>query len=316
VDKVSPNRKINLMPATVHEAAPKPATTRSTFLLRFSSTIVLWSLALLIAFSGYEILYFVLISIFGLLSLWEFYRMLDHRGLPNFKVTGLLCGAVMLAGSYYYFSHMGPARSYDFELAVMLFFLLTMFGRQMFARLREDEPLQTMAYTLFGLMYVLWLFNFMTKIVYVMPRSETGMVTGQFYCLYLITVTKFSDMGAYLTGMAFGRHQLVPHISPKKTWEGLFGALAFSSLASIGLYKLMPGHLAELSLTHAVILGLLLGAAAVIGDLAESIVKRSTGVKDSGGLLPGIGGALDLIDSLLFTGPLLFFYLRLVLRIP
>jgi phosphatidate cytidylyltransferase len=123
-------------------------------------------------------------------------------------------------------------------------------------------------------------------------------------------------MGAYLTGSLIGRHPLVPHISPKKTWEGFFGALAFSLLASLGLFHLMPGHLSVLNQTHAVILGLLLGFAAVIGDLAESIIKRSTGVKDSGNMLPGIGGALDLIDSLLFTAPLLFFYLRLVIRVP
>jgi phosphatidate cytidylyltransferase len=79
---------------------------------------------------------------------------------------------------------------------------------------------------------------------------------------------------------------------------------------------LMPGHLSYLNWTHASVLGLLLGFAAVIGDLAESIVKRATGVKDSGNLLPGIGGALDLVDSLLFTAPLLFFYLRLVVRVP
>jgi len=301
---------------TLEQAPPKPATSGSSFLPRFFSTIALWSVALVIAFSGYESLYFLLISAFGLIALWEFYRMLDHRGLPNFKVTGLLCGVVMLAGSFYYFARMGPARSYDFEVSVLLFFLLTMFARQMFARLREDEPLQSMAYTLFGLLYVLWLFNFMTKILYVVPRETSGQVTGQFYCLYLIAVTKFSDMGAYLTGMAIGRHKLIPHISPKKTWEGFIGALAFALLASVGLFKLMPGHLSALSLTHAVALGLLLGFAAVIGDLAESIVKRSAGVKDSGGLLPGIGGALDLIDSLLFTAPLLFFYLRLVIRVP
>ena len=304
------------MPATVEQAEQTPPATRSTFVLRFGSTIVLWTVALAIAFSGYEVLYFVLISLFGMVALWEFYRLLDHRGLPNFKITGLLCGVVMLAGSFYYFAKMGPARSYDFEVAVLLFFLLTMFARQMFFRLRDDEPLQTMAYTLFGLLYVLWLFNFMTKILYVVPRSDTGTVTGQFYCLYLIAVTKFSDMGAYLTGLTIGRHPLIPHISPKKTWEGFFGALAFSMLASVGLFKLMPGHLSALTLTHAVILGLLLGFAAVVGDLAESIVKRSTGAKDSGRLLPGIGGALDLIDSLLFTAPLLFFYMRLVLRVP
>ena len=82
------------------------------------------------------------------------------------------------------------------------------------------------------------------------------------------------------------------------------------------MFKLMPVHLSALNWTHATVLGLLLGFAAVIGDLAESIVKRSTGVKDSGNLLPGIGGALDLVDSLLFTAPLLFFYLRLVIRLP
>jgi len=240
---------------------------------------------------------------------------LDHRELPNFKVTAMICGTVMMCGSFYYFSKIGPGHSYDFEMAVLLGFLLTVFTRQMFESLRDDAPLRTMAYTLFGLLYVLWLYNFITKIVYVTPRSPAGAVTGQFYVLYLIAITKFSDMGAYLTGSAIGRHQMVPHISPKKTWEGLAGALFFSLLASWGMLSLMPGHLALLNLTHATVLGLLLGFAAVVGDLAESIIKRSTGVKDSGNFLPGIGGALDLVDSLLFTAPLLFFYLRLVVRV-
>src|ERR1700756_2863760 len=304
------------MPVTLEQTGTNVTTSRSAFVLRFISTVALWTVALLIMFSGYEILFWLLISVFGMIGLLEFYRMLDHKGLPNFKVTGMICGVVMLAGSFYYFAKMGPAGSYDFEVAVLLFFLLTMFTRQMFARLRHDEPLQTMAYTLFGLLYVLWLFNFTTKILYLTPRSDTRLIMGQFYCLYLIAVTKFSDMGAYLTGSVIGRHPLIPHISPKKTWEGFFGAMGFSLLASLALFKLMPGHLSALNWTHATILGLLLGFAAVIGDLAESIIKRSTGVKDSGRLLPGIGGALDLVDSLLFTAPLLFFYLRLVVRVP
>ena len=305
------------MSTALEQPATQKTTPRSVFILRFISTVALWSIALLIAFSGFEVLFWFLISAFGLIALWEFYQMLDHDRLPNFKITALICGAAMLAGSFYYFSQPGgPAHSYDFEIAVLLFFLLTMFARQMFARLRHDEPLKTMAYTLFGLLYVLWLFNFTTKIVYLTPRSSTGMVTGQFYCLYLIAVTKFSDMGAYLTGSLIGRHQMTPQISAKKTWEGFFGALAFALLCSLALFKLMPGHLSMLTWTHATILGLLLGFAAVIGDLAESLIKRSTGVKDSGNLLPGIGGALDLIDSLLFTAPVLFFYLRLVIHVP
>src|SRR6187399_2863294 len=200
-------------------AAPKPSSPRSVFVFRFASTLVLWSIALGIIFSGYEYAFFILIGTLGLLSLWEFYLMLDHKGLPNFKITAMICGAVMLCGSFYYFAKFGPARSYDFELAVLLFFLLTVFTRQMFESLREDEPLKTMAYTLFGLLYVLWLYNFITKIVYLTPRSSSGQLTGQFYVLYLIAVTKFSDMGAYLTGSVIGRHLMVPHISGKKTWE-------------------------------------------------------------------------------------------------
>jgi phosphatidate cytidylyltransferase len=130
------------------------------------------------------------------------------------------------------------------------------------------------------------------------------------YVLYLIVVTKFSDMGAYVTGSLIGKHPLIPHISPNKTWEGFFGALVFSTAGSFGLRALLPGGLRALTTVDALILGLGLGFAAIIGDLAESIVKRSAGVKDSGRLLPGIGGTLDLIDSILFTAPLLFFYLR------
>src|SRR5438094_5968772 len=180
------------------ELESKPARKLAVFVLRFSSTIVLWTVALLIAFSGYEIAFWGLISLFGLISLWEFYCMLDHRGLPNFKVTAMICGAVMLCGSFYYFSKIGPGHSYDFEMAVLLFFLLTVFTRQMFDRLRDDAPLRTMAYTIFGLLYVLWLYNFITKIVYVVPRSSAGAVTGQFYVLYLLAIPTFRHVCAFL----------------------------------------------------------------------------------------------------------------------
>ena len=86
------------MPATLEQTGPNVATRRSVFILRFISTVALWSVALLIMFSGYEILFWVLISAFGMIGLWEFYGMLDHKGLPNFKITGMICGAVMLAG--------------------------------------------------------------------------------------------------------------------------------------------------------------------------------------------------------------------------
>lgn len=113
------------MPATVERADSKPATPRSVFILRFTSTVALWTVALFICFSGYELAFFGLICVVGLIALWEFYGMLDHKGLPNFKLTAMICGAIMLVGSFYYFSRYGPARSYDFEVAMLLFFLLT-----------------------------------------------------------------------------------------------------------------------------------------------------------------------------------------------
>ncbi len=299
-------------------ASPAPAASRSkrvVFLRRLISAVALWSVLLGVLFAGVPVGYLLLTSFFGLLGLWEFYGMLDYKGLPNFKNFGMICAGIFFAGSYYFLAHRnGSTHSDNFEMAVLLIFLLGVFGRQFFTHAQENiPPLETMAYTVFGLLYVPWLFNFIQNIIYVVPRSPGGWLQGQYYVLYLIAVSKFSDMGAYLTGSVIGRHKMVPHISPGKTWEGFGGALAFSLLASFGLRALLPAKLGLLHRLDLLVLGLLLGVAAVIGDLAESILKRSTGVKDSGRMLPGIGGVLDLIDSLLFTAPILFFYLHFLL---
>jgi len=290
--------------------------TQQVFRRRLVSTLFLWALVLGTVLSGYEQMFFVTIAGIGLLGLWEYYEMLDRRGVPNFKLTALICAVAFFAASFYAFRSYGPDKSYDFEIAVLVVFLLVVFGRQMFQRTRDRNPLETMAYTLFGLLYIVWLFNFLTKIVYLPPRGPLGETTGQYYVLYLLLVTKFSDMGAYLAGTLFGKHKLVPHISPHKSWEGLVGAIAMATGGSFCLWWLIPDRLAVFDATDVAVLGVLLGGAAVIGDLAESIVKRGAEAKDSGGLLPGIGGVLDLIDSVLFTAPVLFFYMRLVLGLP
>jgi phosphatidate cytidylyltransferase len=287
-----------------------------TFLRRFLSTSILWTLALWTIFTGSEPGFVLLIGGLGLVGLWEYYTMLDAKKLPNFKMFGMACGAIMLGGGFYWLAWRGktPTELYDFEISALLVFILVVFARQMFLKVQELVPLETMAFTLFGLLYVPWPFSFVTKIVYMLPRDAAGAVTGHWYVLFLVLVTKFSDMGAYLTGSLIGKHPLVPHISPKKTWEGFFGALAFSVGGGCALVALLGDKLGYLGYGHAAILGLILGFAAVVGDLAESLVKRSCGVKDSGRFLPGIGGALDLIDSILFTAPMMFFYLRFVLR--
>ena len=303
---------------TIHNSAPAARMTEKklVFLRRLSSSVALWTVALWIIFAGYEPGFLLLIGGLGLVGLWEYYRMLDAKGLPNFKIIGMLCGTWLAGGSFYYIGKLGPVHAQDFEVGALLAFLLIVFGRQMFQRTRDLSPLETMAYTIFGLLYVPWMFSFVTKIVYATPRGVDGHVTGHLYVLWLILVTKFSDMGAYVTGSLIGRHPMVPHISPKKTWEGFFGALAFSTGGGCALLALMPEKLKYLTQTDAVVLGLGLGLAAIIGDLAESLIKRSCDVKDSGRFLPGIGGALDLIDSILFTAPLMYFYLRFVVGLP
>ncbi len=288
---------------------------RTVFLRRLISAVALWVVLLGVLVAGVPLGYFLLTTAFGLLGLWEFYGMLDYKGLPNFRVFGMVCAGIFFTGSFYFVVHQpGPVRADDFETVMLVVFVLGVSGRQFFTYGKNDiPPLETMAFTLFGLLYVPWLFNFISKIIYLVPRSPEGGLLGQYYVFYFIVVSKFSDMGAYLTGSVIGRHKMVPHISPGKTWEGFGGAVAFSLLASFGSHALMPVKLGLLHGMDLLVLGLLLGVAAVVGDLAESILKRSTGVKDSGRMLPGIGGVLDLIDSLLFTAPILYFYLRFLL---
>ncbi len=287
---------------------------RLTFFLRLTSTVGLWVLMLATVFAGYGFGFFCLLAFTALAALWEYYRMLENDGIGVFTLTGLICAAVLLGGGFFLMNEQGPENSHDFEVVVLVLFLIVTFARQMFRGTARD-PLRAMSYTIFGLLYIPWLFSFITKIIYLTPRAADGSTTGQYYVLFLVMVTKFSDMGAYVFGSLFGRHPFAPHISPHKTWEGFFGALATSLIASTWIYTLMPERLSAFRFDDVIVLGFVLGFAAVIGDLAESIVKRGANTKDSSRFLPGIGGTLDLIDSLLFTAPVLFFYMRLVLGV-
>lgn len=280
--------------------------------MRLSSTLVLWALMLTTVFAGWELGFFVLLGFMALRALWEYYRMLEADGTGVFTLTGILCAVVLLVGGFLSMRADGTTNSGDIELLIPVLFLITVFSRQMF-RGTSNDPLRAMSYTIFGLLYIPWLFSFVTKIIYLTPRLEDGMTTGQYYVLYLVAVTKFSDMGAYVFGSLFGKHPFAPHISPKKTWEGFAGALFTSLLCSYWIYALMPEKLSLFRFDDLTILGLGLGFAAVVGDLAESVVKRGAHTKDSSAMLPGIGGTLDLIDSILFTAPILFFYMRFVL---
>ena len=178
------------------------------------------------------------------------------------------------------------------------------------------EPKQTfreIAIGVFGFAYLTVLFGFVVKIL-LMPELvlESGKHVGHLYLLLLLAVTKFTDMGAYLVGSLIGKNKMIPHISPGKTWEGIIGGIFFAVLVAAGMKALMPETFALMSWTALILVSIVIGVLAVIGDLAESILKRSLVVKDSGQVMPGIGGVLDLIDSILFTAPAFYLYLLVV----
>ena len=220
----------------------------------------------------------------------------------------------MVASTFFYLSgalgvHEAPAKANDFETSLLIIFVLGLCIRQFVSR-SNTAGILAISTTLFGLMYVPWLLNFIQKINY-FPKAN-----GSYYVLYFILVTKFSDTGAYAVGSLIGRHKMIPRISPGKTWEGFAGAVAVSTVASVFFALLSGAKLTGMNWKHAVALGIILSTAAVIGDLIESLFKREAGVKDSGKYFPGIGGILDLLDSLLFNAPLMYLYLRHVLTRP
>jgi phosphatidate cytidylyltransferase len=133
--------------------------------------------------------------------------------------------------------------------------------------------------------------------------------------IYMIMVVKVSDIGAYFVGCRYGRHKLFPRVSPAKSWEGTLGGLLSAVAMSVAIFFIFGGTLGpvRLRLTDAIILGVLLAVCGIFGDLLESLMKRAAGLKDSGTLIAGMGGVLDVIDSLLPAAPALYFYARFFL---
>ena len=301
-------------PTPLQPSAPSKS---AIFVRRLGSSVTLWAIVLAAIFSPVkwvrDYVFLVLMLLLAGSGLREFYDMVAKRGMACFRGWGIFGGLLLMGSTFFYLSGaLGPrqaAEANDFETGILVLFVLGLCIRQFLAR-GSASGMQAISTTLLGLMYVPWLLNFIQKINF-FPN-----VAGQYYVLYFILVTKFSDLGAYVTGSLFGRHKMIPRISPNKTWEGFAGAIGISTGASLVFAHYVGDHLAGMTLVHAAVLGVILSTAAVVGDLIESIFKREAGLKDSGRLFPGLGGILDLMDSLLFNAPLMYLYLRYFLAQP
>jgi phosphatidate cytidylyltransferase len=200
----------------------------------------------------------------------------------------------------------------DWPLALLLPLGVIVFA---FRLLRERTPetrVESLASTLFGLVYVSVMLQYLVAIITPLPGDTVSPDGRLLLCLWLVAVTKFCDTGALLSGMAFGRHKMSPQISPKKTWEGAVGGV----LISMGIGALFawcarsefPAHMTP------IVAALMAAPVAIVGivaDLVESVLKRRANMKDSGTTIPGIGGMFDLTDSIILVAPIGYFFFRL-----
>src|SRR5215469_5497192 len=244
---------------------PAPPSRLKTFLRRLLSTVVLWTIIFIALFCGNNLIWdyvFLLVMVFlAVTGLAEFYGIAAKRDLVCFRGWGIFGGALLMVGTFLQLTgHIGtqgsPARVNDFETSFLILFVLGLCLRQFVSR-SNTAGIIAISTTLFGLMYVPWLLNFIQKInFFPFPPGMEG--TGKFYVLYFIIVTKFSDSGAYAVGSLIGRHKMIPRISPGKTWEGFAGAIVVSTLASVLFAHFFQNRLFGMNCIHAVVLGIVL----------------------------------------------------------
>lgn len=237
----------------------------------------------------------VVTTIFIVMGLYEFFAMLDHKGIKAYKYFGLTVGAIIPLSLILRFE-----TTKNWELFFIVLVLVFLFVMQ-FMRRQNSGAVVGIATTIFGILYISWFLSFLIKIRYL--NAGAGLLST------VLLITKLGDIGAYLIGTRFGKTPLVPRISPKKSVEGAIGGLAFSILGA-----LVSKPFLGVTYVHLACIGVALGLLAQLGDLSESLLKRDCGVKDSGNLVPGMGGALDLLDSLIFTAPTFYFYMSAVLK--
>ncbi|MBA2368819.1 MAG: phosphatidate cytidylyltransferase [Candidatus Protochlamydia sp.] len=234
------------------------------------------------------------------LALMEYYQLAVKKNFKPLIFLALGMTTAYVIATYLAIQHSRLAALPQFVLLCsLLLFFLAFFNKQ-------QNPLVNLAITVFGIVYLTIPLTCGLKINYFFPPESSQ--DGRYWLAYVLTVTKMTDIGAYFCGKSFGKNKLLPHISPKKTVEGAIGGLTASLLTSLIFhYFLLPAY--SLTIWQSIWMGLTMSVLAQLGDLAESILKRDAGVKDSN-QLPGLGGALDMTDSLVFTFPFMYLLLK------
>lgn len=252
---------------------------------RILSTVGLWSAVLVILYALGNTGGVLLILALSCLTQWEFYTLLERTGEKPLKVYGVLLGAGLLLGSYYL---TGGTSGTDIFLVCVLLLAASVLYKPDFGKVFLP--------TLVGIVYIPFMFQFLGLLL--------QMHGTLFLPLWIIAVAKFSDVGALLVGSKFGRIKLAPKISPGKTVEGAAGGILTSVIVGLVLILIFSGdYPIGFGIVKAGFIAACIGTVAIVSDLIESTIKRQAEVKDSGNMIPGIGGAFDLTDSLILSAP-------------
>lgn len=238
---------------------------------------------------------------------YEYYLMIRNTGVRPQMIPGMITGVTAYIVSTLIASGSIPTNSFLILIPMMLIMMII----ELFRKL--DKPFDSLAHTFFSILYTAIPFSMFpfaafarTGLNSILPHDNVifspGIIIGFFLLIWA------NDTGAYLTGMTFGRHKLWERISPKKTWEGLIGGIVIAVLVA----WFLSGWLGVVDRIHWVMISLIISVAGTYGDLVESMLKRNTGVKDSGTILPGHGGFLDRFDSAILSFPLVYLFISLL----
>ena len=247
--------------------------------------------------------YIALFSAIALLGLWEYYSLMDKQEKGVQKIPGMMLGAILIAASCgkYFFEVHSILKFPGIHLIILLFplyLIVKLFGK--------DTKFEALSPTLFGILYIIlpfcYLLLYYSSVSYYNSENNARIILGFFFLIWS------NDTFAYLVGRAMGRTKLFERISPKKTREGTLGGV----ICTQGVAYLLSIYFTELAPIHWHAIALIVSITGTLGDLVESMFKRSLGVKDSGTILPGHGGILDRFDAVLIAAPFVVAYLMML----
>lgn len=250
-----------------------------------------------------QITFFILFLTITTATMLEFYHLGLKAKLRPQSLLGVFIGMAFFIWSYFYSSgRIEQITLYGFVPLFVSIFVVELYRHQ-------QKPMQNIAFTLLGVFYIALPFSLMNFLT--INGSSYSMIYNPNILLGILFLVWANDTGAYVVGVSMGKHKMIPRISPKKSWEGFVGGIATTLLVAWIIALVFN----DVSLKHWLAIGLITTFMALLGDLVESMFKRSIGVKDSGKFLPGHGGLLDRFDALIMVLPMVYVYLEVMMII-